>query len=173
MKLVRARMDEHGPAILEILNEAIRNTTAIYDYQPRTLDGMRQWFAAKESGNFPVIGLEGEDKQLMGFASYGPFRAFPAYRYTVESAVYVHQHVRGKGGGRRLMQELIRVAGAQELHTLVACIDMQNEASIRLHENLGFSHCGVIRQAGYKFGRWLDAGFFQLILETPANPVEG
>ncbi len=70
------------------------------------------------------------------------------------------------------MQELIRLAREREMHTLVACIDMQNEASIRLHEHLGFVQSGVIREAGYKFGTWLDAGFFQLILDTPALPVE-
>lgn len=172
MNLVRCWMEEHGSAMLEILNEAIRNTTAIYDYQPRTLASMQNWFVEKENGNFPVIGLEDDAKRLIGFASYGAFRAFPAYRYTVETAVYIHHELRASGCGTRLMKELIRLAREQDMHTLVACIDMQNEASIRLHENLGFSRSGVIRQAGYKFGRWLDAGFFQLILDTPAKPVE-
>lgn len=172
MELVRCQMEQHGVAMLEILNEAIRSSTAIYDYQPRTLASMQQWFTAKESSAFPVIGLVDQAGQLLGFATYGPFRNFPAYRYTVESAVYIHHQARAKGYGKRLMQELIGLAWEQQKHTVVACIDMQNEASIRLHESVGFSPCGVVRQAGYKFGRWLDAGFFQLILETPAYPVE-
>ena len=173
MKIVRCNLEEHGEAILAIINEAIRNTTAVYDYQQRTLASMQNWFAAKEKEGFPVIGLEDNTKQLLGFASYGPFRAFPAYRYTVETSVYVHHRARGNGLGRRLMQDLIGLAAEQEMHTLVACIDMQNDASIRLHESLGFTRSGIIRQAGYKFGRWLDAGFFQRILDTPAFPVEG
>ncbi|MGV3740815.1 MAG: GNAT family N-acetyltransferase [Burkholderiaceae bacterium] len=173
MNIVDCSLERHGLTALEIINEAIRSTTAIYDYQPRTMESMEKWFAAKESGGFPVLGLEDEAHKLVGFATYGPFRAFPAYRYTVETSVYIHhQHCR-KGYGRLLMQELISTARKQDQHTLVACIDMQNTASIRLHENLGFTCSGVVREAGYKFGRWLDAGFYQLVLDTPAHPTEG
>jgi L-amino acid N-acyltransferase len=172
MNLLFCNLDRHGIAMLNIINEAITHTTAIYDYHPRTPESMQAWFAAKKQGGFPVIGIE-EAGTLLGFASYGSFRAWPAYRYTVESSVYVAREARGKGVGHGLMQELILLARQQQLHTLVACIDMQNTTSIRLHEKLGFSCCGVIRQAGYKFNRWLDAGFFQLILDTPAHPIEG
>lgn len=171
--LVHCSFEHHGSAILAIINEAIRNTTAIYDYQPRSLDAMKKWFELKDNCGFPVLGLEDEAHGLVSFATYGSFRAFPAYRYTVESSVYIHQKLRGRGLGRTLMAELIALARQRDLHTLVACIDMQNTASIRLHESLGYTQAGVIRQAGYKFGHWLDAGFFQLILDTPAFPVEG
>jgi L-amino acid N-acyltransferase YncA len=172
MQIVYCSLEHHGAAMLDIVNNAIAHTTAIYDYHPRTPANMRAWFTAKEKDCFPVIGIE-EAGRLLGFASYGSFRAWPAYRYTVESSVYVVGEARGRECGRILMGELIRLARIQDMHTLVACIDMQNTASIRLHEKLGFSNSGVIRQAGYKFGRWLDAGFFQLILDTPAQPIEG
>lgn len=172
MRIVDCNYEEHGPAMLDIINEAIRNSTALYEYQARTPQAMQAWFAAKESGRFPVIGLENAAGQLLGFASYGQFRVFPAYRYTVESSVYLHPEARGKGHGKRLMRELIRLAINQDMHTLIACIDMQNRASILLHESLGFSQCGVLREAGYKFGRWLDAGFYQLVLPTSGAPVE-
>jgi L-amino acid N-acyltransferase len=172
MNLVDCRSEVHGSAMLDIINEAIRHTTAIYDYQPRTPADMQNWFTVKEKAGFPVLGLEDKAGNLIGFASYATFRAFPAYRYTIESSVYIHNRARGKGYGHVLMRELIQRARSQDIHTLVACIDMQNSASIRLHESLGFTCSGVIREAGYKFGRWLDAGFFQLILDTPAQPIE-
>lgn len=172
MQILPCSLERHSTAILDILNDAIAHTTAIYDYHPRTPASMQAWFAAKEKDSYPVIGIE-EAGRLLGFASYGSFRAWPAYRYTVESSVYVAEEARGRGCGRKLMEELIRLARIQDMHTLVACIDMQNTASIRLHEKLGFSNSGVLRQVGYKFGHWLDAGFFQLILDTPAQPIEG
>lgn len=80
---------------------------------------------------------------------------------------------RGQGIGKRLLQELITAAQAQDYHVLVGGIDSANSVSIRLHEALGFTYCGTIRQAGFKFGRWLDLAFYQLILSTPAQPADG
>lgn len=173
MRLVDCSDERHAPAILDILNEAIVNSTALYDYKPRAMDNMNTWFAAKRAGNFPVIGLEDEAGTLLGFASYGTFRAFPAYKYTVEHSVYVHHAQRGRGLGRQLLQALIARARAQDVHVLVGGIDAANRASIALHTQLGFAPCGVVRQAGFKFGRWLDLAFYQLILDTPAQPVDG
>ncbi|MBS0307372.1 MAG: N-acetyltransferase, partial [Proteobacteria bacterium] len=127
---------------------------------------------AKESGWFPVVGVEDTEGRLLGFASYGSFRAWPAYKYSVEHSVYVHKDNRGRGIGRILMRELIAVAKAQNYHVLVGGIESSNTGSIALHESLGFTHAGTIRQAGFKFGRWLDLSFYQLILETPVMPDE-
>jgi L-amino acid N-acyltransferase len=90
--------------ILSILNDAILNTTAIYDYQPRTLESMGAWFDAKRKDNYPVIGAVSEGGELLGFASYGAFRAWPAYKYSAEHSVYVATLQRGKGIGKRLLQ---------------------------------------------------------------------
>ncbi|HEY9657011.1 MAG TPA: N-acetyltransferase family protein, partial [Allocoleopsis sp.] len=141
----------------------------LFDYQPRTVESMTTWFKAKEAGRFPIIGME-KDGELLGFASYGTFRAWPAYKYSVEHSVYVHKDHRGKGIGRKLMQALIAVARDQNYHVLVGGIEATNSASIALHQSLGFVHAGTIQQVGFKFGRWLDLAFYQLILETPANP---
>jgi phosphinothricin acetyltransferase len=134
---------------------------------------MTSWFEAKRAGSFPVIGVESESGELMGFASYGTFRAWPAYKYTVEHSVYVHPEHRGKGLAPELMQVLIRAAKAQGKHVLVGVIDAGNAVSIRLHQRLGFVHAGTVRQAGFKFGQWLDIDLYQLILETPATPRDG
>lgn len=173
MKFVACTYDRHASAILDIFNDAILHSTALYDYRPRTPESMIGWFKAKEAGRFPVIGVESAAGELMGFATYGIFRAFPAYKYTVEHSVYVEKNHRGKGLGLELMKRLIEAARGQELHVMVGGIDAANATSIDLHRKLGFEHAGTIRQAGFKFGRWLDLVFYQLILETPAAPVDG
>lgn len=173
MKVIQCEPVRHAEAILAILNHAIIHSTALYDYKPRTREMMAAWFEAKSKSNFPVIGIENDAGDLMGFGSYGTFRAWPAYKYTVEHSVYVDSRFRGCGIGKRVLREIIAAAGNQGYHVLVGAIDATNVASIRLHETLGFSHCGTIRQAGFKFGRWLDLAFYQLILSTPANPVDG
>jgi L-amino acid N-acyltransferase len=160
------------PEILDILNEAIVHTTAIYDYKPRDMDYMQTWFTEKQSGNYPVQGIFDQEDALLGFVTYGPFRNRPAYKYTVEHSLYVRLDLRGKGLGRVLLREIIREAESRQCHALVGGIDASNAISIRLHEREGFVHCGTIREAGYKFGRWLDLAFYQLILKTPDDPQE-
>ena len=173
MKFVACNHVAHAAAILDIFNEAIANSTALYDYQPRAPESMVGWFKTKEAGRFPVVGALAPDGALLGFASYGTFRAWPAYKYTVEHSVYVHKDHRGKGIGRALMQQLIAQAESQQYHVMVGAIDVANAGSIALHEKLGFVHAGTIRQAGFKFGRWLDLVFYQRTLDTPADPVDG
>ncbi|WP_116811834.1 GNAT family N-acetyltransferase [Steroidobacter cummioxidans] len=173
MKFVTCTLAAHGGAILDILNEQIRTSTAVYEYVERTPDSMVAWFKAKDARNYPVIGVEDESGTLMGFASYGVFRERPAYKYTVEHSVYVHQDHRGKGLGLVLMERLIEAARAQDLHVMVGGIDATNAGSIALHEKLGFVHAGTIRESGYKFGTWLDLAFYQLTLQTPLSPTEG
>ena len=172
MQFVACQHDAHAPAILEILNEAIVNSTALYDYKPRGPETMVGWFKAKDAGRFPVIGAMDGDR-LLGFASYGTFRAWPAYKYTVEHSVYVHREHRGKGIGIALMRKLIDAAREQEYHVMVGGIDAANQPSIAMHQKLGFIHAGTVQNAGYKFGRWLDLAFYQLLLDTPRRPVEG
>lgn len=173
MRFMQCTYDAHAEQILAILNEAIANSTALYDYKPRTLESMVGWFKTKEAGRFPVVGAIDDAGELAGFASYGTFRAWPAYKYSVEHSVYVHVDHRGKGLGRILMQHLIEAAIEQQYHVMIGAIDVANANSIRLHERLGFVHAGTIRHAGFKFGRWLDVAFYQRVLETPANPIDG
>jgi L-amino acid N-acyltransferase len=162
----------HLPAILDILNDAIIHTTSIYDYRPRTMEKMRDWYEGKLEGNYPVIGAFIR-KELVGFVSYGKFRANPAYKYTVEHSVYVKSTMRGKGIGKTLLMAIIAAAIKQDYHVLVGGIDSANTVSIKLHEKLGFTYSGTVKHAGYKFGKWLDVSFYQLILPTPKKPVEG
>jgi len=171
--IVRCNFERHAEAILEIFNEAILHSTALYDYKPRTLQSMVTWFDAKRAGSFPVIGIEDGKGVLLGFGSYGTFRAWPAYKYTVEHSVYVHKDHRGRGLGRRVMQELIAAARENDIHAMLGGIDAANAGSIALHELLGFKHVGTLPQVGFKFGHWLDLAFYQLLLDTPAHPIDG
>jgi L-amino acid N-acyltransferase YncA len=173
MRIVQCTRDRHADAILVIFNDAILNSTALYDYKPRTQEMMAAWFEIKAKGKYPVIGIENESGELVGFGSYGTFRAFPAYQYTVEHSVYVDARFRGQGIGKRLLREIITAAQQQDYHVLVGAIDASNTVSIHLHEALGFTPCGTIRQAGFKFNRWLDLVFYQLLLPTPAEPRDG
>jgi phosphinothricin acetyltransferase len=170
----------HLPMILEILNEAILNSTALYDYKPRTMDMMREWWGNKLKGRYPVIAAVedltqeqgGTTPAFLGFASYGPFRQFPAYKYTVEHSLYVHKNHRGRGVGQFLLQSIIARARDQDYHVVVGGIDSGNTASIALHQKFGFELVATMPEVGFKFGRWLDLCFYQLLMDTPAQPVE-
>ena len=163
----------HLEAIREIYNDAILNTTALYEYAARTPETMQDWLATRERDRIPVLGIEWEPGVLAGFTTWGPFRPRPAYKYSAEHSVYVAEQFRGEGIGRQLMQAIVEEARQADLHMLVAGIDATNVASIALHSSLGFRCCGTVREAGFKFGRWLDLEFWQLVLPTPANPVDG
>jgi len=172
MKLTQCDISFSEP-ILAIFNEAITNSTALYDYKPRTKESMVGWFENKRKGDFPVIGVLSDAGELLGFASYGTFRPWPAYKYSVEHSIYVASPHRGKGIGKLLLQQIVNSARGQQYHVLIGGIDSQNNASIQLHTRFGFSHAGTIKHAGFKFGRWLDLDFYQLILDTPVQPVDG
>ncbi|WP_457278575.1 N-acetyltransferase family protein [Polaromonas sp. P5_D5] len=173
MHLVECNEERHAGQILAIFNEAIVNSTALYDYKPRAPESMVTWFATKRANGFPVVGMEDDSGKLLGFASYGTFRAFPAYKYTVEHSVYVEKDSRGLGLGHKLLEAIVARAEAQGMHVLVGAIDLDNAVSIALHKRLGFEHSGTIKQAAFKFGRWLDLAFLQKTLKTPLQPVDG
>lgn len=160
------------PVLLAIYNHVILHTTAVYTYEPQTLEARTAWYEDKLAAGYPVFVAE-EAGQVVGFSSYGPFRAWPAYKYTIENSVYVAEGQRGKGIGKLLIQPLIESAQSKGYHAIVAGIDASNDASIRLHASFGFSQVANFKQVGYKFGRWLDLVFMELLLDTPVTPVEG
>ena len=166
-RFVECVKERHGTAMLHIFNDAILNTTSLYELEPRTPEFMSSWFDDKKAGDWPVFGLENDDGVLIGFATYGAFRPRPCYRFTVEHSIYVDSRFRGRGHGKRLLEEVLRRAELQGFHVVVGVIDSSNAASVTLHEKAGFSSCGVIRHAGYKFGRWLDTCIMQLLLKDP------
>lgn len=172
LHIVSCTEARHAQALLAIFNHEIAHSTALYEYQPRSLAMMSAWFDGKVQGGWPVIAAEDDTGRLLGFASYGPFRAYQAFKYTVEHSVYVQAQCQSRGVGRALMAALTTLAEQHQVHVMVGTIDSANLASIALHERLGFSLAGALQQTGYKFGRWLDLLFYQRILATPAHPGE-
>ncbi len=152
------------PIILEIMNEAIENTTAIYDYYPRNYEFVETWFAEKQSDNLPVLVCE-LNNVAVAYGTYGSFRARTAYKFSVEHSIYVHTDYQGRGIGKLLLAALISAAKEGGYHTMIAGIDASNEKSCAFHHQFGFEEVGRIKEVGYKFDRWLDLVFMQLILK--------
>lgn len=150
-------------ALLAIYNDAVINTTAVYDYTARSMEAERAWFTAKRDAKLPVLAAV-EAEVVVGFASYGPFRPWPAYLHTIENSVYVAPERRGAGVGSALLGPLIERARSAGFHTMVAGIDASNAASLRLHAKFGFVEVAHFREVGWKFDRWLDLVFLQRML---------
>jgi phosphinothricin acetyltransferase len=157
--------------ILEIYNDAILNTTAIYNYKPYTKAEIEKWFADKKKDSYPVF-VAVINNRIAGFVTYGPFRVRPAYKYCIEHSVYVHPDFRKKGLAKKLLAKIIDVAHENNYHAIVAGIDADNKISIELHKQFNFVEVGHIKQVGFKFNRWLDLTFMELLLDTPQNPTE-
>ena len=150
-------------ATLDIYNEIIANSTAIFQYEPQTIEMRKTWFAEKQEKNYPVFVAE-ENNVIVGFSTFGQFRNWQAYKYSVENSVYVKADCRGSGIGKLLLQPLIDAAKEKELHTIIAGIVADNEASIALHKQFGFVEVAHFKEVGFKFAHWLDLKFFQLML---------
>ena len=168
---LRPCTEQQLPEILDLFNDAILNSTSLYDYKIRTLDMMVAWYADKQKGSFPIVGAFDENNTLLGFSTYGMFRVRPAYKYSIEHSVYVRADKRGQGLGKILLSEIIKKAEEQDFHIMVGVIDTSNTVSMKLHEQEGFVLTGIMKEVGYKFDKWLDAAFYQLTLKTPEHPV--
>ncbi|BBP61728.1 GNAT family N-acetyltransferase [Pseudomonas sp. St316] len=167
---IRNALPTDLPAIREIYNDAVLNTTAIWNEQLVDLGNRQAWLSARQSQGYPVLVIVDGEQNVLGYASFGDWRPFDGYRHTVEHSVYVRNDQRGNGLGPRLMAALIERARTCGKHVMVAAIESGNAASIRLHERAGFTVTGQMPQVGIKFGRWLDLTFMQLIL-NPGAPA--
>ena len=163
MIIIRHATENDLLQILEIYNEIILNTTAVYYYEPHTLEMRKEWFEGRMKEGFPVFVAE-EDGKVLGMSSIGPFRVPTAYKFSVENTVHVAAVARGKGIGKLLMPPIIDAAKEMKMHAIIAGIDATNEVSLHLHKNFGFEEVAHFKQVGYKFGRWLDLKFLELIL---------
>ena len=161
---IRPYQTQDTQAILDIINYNILHSTALYDYNIRTYEQQKAILDDKLAKNFPVIVAEANG-QVVGFGMYSEFRFREAYKFTVEHSVYVANDYHGKGIGNVLLAELIALAKAQKIHTMIAVIDAENQGSVSFHEKFGFKTVGIIKESGYKFDRWLHSVFMQLILE--------
>ena len=152
------------PGILEIYNEAVLNTTATYDYEPRTLEHRLAWFEDHLKNDYPVFVAESDAGRIAGWSALNRYHDRMGYRFTTENSVYVAADQRGKGIGKLLLAPLIQAARERGFHAILAAIDAANEASIRLHAAFGFERVGCFNEVGFKFGRWLDVAYMELRL---------
>ncbi len=167
--MIRDATEAEVPGILDIYNEVLATSTAIFSDTPTTVEERLQWFRARRQLGYPML-VARDGSGVIGFASFGDFRSWPGYRHTVEHSVHVRVDVRGRGVGGELMRALVDRASAMGKHVMVAGVDAENVASIRLHERLGFQRAGTLHQVGCKFGRWLDLTFLELRLDARPGP---
>jgi L-amino acid N-acyltransferase YncA len=152
---ISAAARAHLPEIREIYNEVIRNSTAVFSDVEVTLENRVAWLDAKRTAGFPVLAAEGPSG-VVGFGTFGEFRTWPGYRFSVEHSVHVRADYRGRGVGSALVQALLQEAARMQKHVMIGGIDAQNVTSISFHEKLGFQVVGELKEVGFKFDRWLD-----------------
>ena len=165
---IRDAVETDLPGIVEIYNEVIANSTAIYAEHPSSLDDRLAWFKTRREQRYPVL-VAVQKEEVLGFTSFGDFRAWPCYRYTVEHSVHVRADQRGQGLGRGLLEALMPQAEALGKHVLIAGIDADNVNSLRLHQSMGFEQVAHFREVGRKFNRWLDLVFMQRFLTAAGS----
>lgn len=166
--LIRPASEADLSGILAIYNEVVRTSTAVYTDEESSLDQRRAWFRDRRALGYPILVAEDGAGEVAGFSSFGDFRPWPGYRFTVEHSVYIRMDCRGQGLGTALIEPLLAEATALGKHVMIAGIDAANPASIRLHEKLGFTRVGRLHEVGTKFGRWLDLVFMQRLLTDGA-----
>ena len=161
---IRAATLDDLPGLLAIYNDVVATSTAIYSERPATREDRHRWFMDRTAQGYPVL-VAVDESGVLGYASCGDFRAWPGYRFTVEHSVHVRADRRGQGIGTALVQALVPAAQSLGKHVMVAGVDADNTASLRMHERLGFERVAHFKQVGWKFGRWLDLVFLQRRLD--------
>lgn len=161
--VIRNYWERDAEAVQEIINDSILNTTHNYDHHPKTLEEVQSLFSQKTKEGFPI--LIGEvNGEVLGYATYGKFRAKPGYNQTVEHSIYLKEEAQGKGLGSKMMRQLIDLAKEQGYHMMIAGMDSENLGSYRFHESLGFQETARMPEVSFKFGKWLTLVFMQLKL---------
>lgn len=160
---VRKAKNEDVFSILEIINYEILNSTVVYHYKPRTYEEQLNWFNKKLEDHMPVLVAE-KDSLVIGFGTYGIFRPWEGYKFSLEHSIYINKDYRNLGIGRLIMAQLIALAKKKGYHTMIAGVDASNKKSIQFHEKFGFIEIGTFKEVGYKFNTWLDLVFMQLFL---------
>lgn len=162
--IIRKALERDLQGILDIYNDAVVSTTASYDYEPRTLEHRIAWFQDHCRNDLAVFVAQEADGRIAGWSALNRFHDRAGYRFTLENSVYVAPDRQGRGIGKQLLRPLIEAARSRPAHAILAVIDASNEASVRLHAGFGFEKVGHFKQVGFKFGRWLDVVYMELLL---------
>jgi L-amino acid N-acyltransferase len=160
--IMRKAVENDLPALLEIYNDAVLNSTATFDTTPQTIETRTSWIRV-HVGHHPLIIAELGSKTV-GYSSLSAYHERPAYSKTAELSIYVHKDYRRRGIAERLMKEIISLARGLGYHALISCISIGSSASIELHRKLGFQMVGWLKEVGFKFGHWQDVAFYELLL---------
>lgn len=162
--IIRTAKEKDMPELLDIYNYEVEHGLATFDLNPKTMEERLLWFRAHNVGNHPLIVAE-EDGKAIGYASLSSYRDKEAYAATVELSIYIDPDYRRRGIAGELASAILKTAKERaDIHTVISVITGGNEASIRLHERLGFVHCGTIKEVGVKFGKLLDIENYQLMV---------
>jgi phosphinothricin acetyltransferase len=163
---IRSAQTQDLEYILNIHNTEILTGTANWNDQEKTLVDFQHWFNSLTAQQFPLLVVEHiHSKKIAGYADYSSFRQITGFKHTVEHSVFIHPDFTRQGLGKLLMQALIDHAKSSGIHVMVAAIDHENQASMVLHEKLGFVQTGYMPQVGQKFGQWRDLVLMQLLLD--------
>jgi len=162
--IIRQAIKEDILSILEIINFEIEHSTSVYDYKKESLENKIEWFEKKKKDKLPVLVAE-QDNNILGYGTFGIFRPWDGYQFSIEHSIYIDKDSRAKGIGKEIMKELIQIAIKLKYHTMIAGIDANNAKSIQFHLNFGFLEVGRFNQIGFKFDKWLDLIFMQLFLK--------
>ena len=161
--LIRTAELSDLPALLAIYNDEVANGVATFDTEPQTLTKRRVWFDAHNVDNHPLLTAVADDGTIAGYASLSTFIAKKAYSSTVELSIYVNRALRGHGIGKALMTAIIEAARKDgRTHRIISIITTENKASEALHNKFGFREVGVLSEVGFKFGRALSVGYWEL-----------
>ena len=159
---IRAATEADVPAIRNIYNYEILNGWATFDLEPKSLEDRLQWFREMRPPHCVIVAEE--NGAVIGWGCLRAFHERAAYRFTAQNSVFIHQDHRGRGVGKSILVHLIEEAEASGFHTIMAGVSQDNPGSDRLHQSFGFRLVGNEREVGYKFDRWLDVSWYQLML---------
>ncbi len=157
--MIRKAKEKDVDAICQIYNHYI--TTTYISFDEAEVDTSK--FLKLLQAQTPFLVYEVKD-EIAGFAYTSPWKSKPAYRFTHESTIYLKSGATKKGTGTSLYSSLIQEAKERDLHSLVACIALPHEQSVRFHEKMGFHKTAHFHEVGFKFNEWRDVGYWQLFL---------
>jgi phosphinothricin acetyltransferase len=160
--VIRSAHPSDAEAIVGIYNHYVTNTTITFEEQPVSAEEMQRRIDVIQAAGLPWLVLE-EAEQLLGYAYASKWKERSAYRYSVEISVYLKHGIQARGLGSRLYEALFSALAARGVHAAMGGIVLPNDASVRLHEKFGMKQVAHFEQVGYKFGQWLDVGYWQKV----------
>lgn len=167
--LIRLAGEEDAAGIAAIYRPYVEDSRISFEEAAPDTEEMARRISGEMPGYYPWFVAE-EDGRLLGYAASSPFRTRPAYRWTVETGIYLGPSAQGRGLGRALLTRLLEVLEGQGYVAAIGAIALPNDASVALHEKLGFIHTGTYRGVGFKMGAWLDVGLWEKELALRSNP---